>query len=70
MTGADTPAPAIAAPEGKWGITYDYYGNCTVDACLTSMYWNWGVEYARSLKLPAKAPGRVAGNTSMPIPVV
>lgn len=47
MTGADTPAPAIAAPEGKWGITYDYYGNCTVDACLTSMYWNWGVEYAR-----------------------
>ncbi len=47
MTGADTPAPAIAAPEGKWGITYDYYGNCTIDACLTSMYWNWGVEYAR-----------------------
>jgi basic membrane protein A len=47
MTGADTPAPAMVAPEGKWGITYDYYGNCTVDACLTSMYWNWGVEYAR-----------------------
>ena len=50
MTGADTPAPAIAAPEGKWGITYDYYGNCTVDACLTSMYWNWGVEYARIIE--------------------
>ena len=50
MTGADTPAPAIAAPEGKWGITYDYSGNCTVDACLTSMYWNWGVEYARIIE--------------------
>jgi basic membrane protein A and related proteins len=47
MTGADTPAPAIVAPDGKWGITYDYSGNCTVDSCLTSMYWNWGVEYAR-----------------------
>ena len=47
MTGADTPAPAIVAPEGKWGITYDYSGNCTLDTCLTSMYWNWGPEYAR-----------------------
>jgi basic membrane protein A len=47
MTGADTPAPAEAAPEGKWGITYDYVGNCTIDSCLTSMYWNWGPEYAR-----------------------
>ena len=47
MTGADTPAPAEAAPEGKWGITYDYIGNCTLDACLTSMYWDWGVVYAR-----------------------
>jgi basic membrane protein A len=47
MTGADTPAPAEAAPEGKWGITYDYSGNCVVDACLTSMYWNWGVVYSR-----------------------
>lgn len=47
MTGADTPAPAEAAPEGKWGITYDYSGNCVVDSCLTSMYWNWGVVYAR-----------------------
>ena len=42
MTGADTPAPAIAAPAGKWGITYDYSGNCTLPTCLTSMYWNWG----------------------------
>jgi basic membrane protein A len=46
MTGADTPAPAEAAPDGKWGITYDYSGNCTVDNCLTSMYWNWGPVYA------------------------
>ena len=45
MTGADTPAPAEVAPEGKWGITYDYSGNCTVPACLTSMYWNWGPIY-------------------------
>jgi basic membrane protein A and related proteins len=47
MTGADTPAPAEAAPEGKWGITYDYIGNCTLPTCLSSMYWNWGLEYAR-----------------------
>lgn len=47
MTDADTPAPAEAAPAGKWGITYDYSENCKVDACLTSMYWNWGPEYAR-----------------------
>jgi len=46
MTGADTPAPAEAAPEGKWGITYDYANNCTIDSCLTSMYWNWGPVYA------------------------
>jgi len=43
---ADTPAPAEAAPEGKWGITYNYAGNCNVDACLTSTYWNWGPVYA------------------------
>jgi basic membrane protein A len=47
MTGADTPAPAEAAPEGKWGITYDYKDNCVIDTCLTSMYWNWGPVYAR-----------------------
>lgn len=47
MTGADTPAPAEVAPEGKWGITYDYSGNCVVDSCLTSMYWNWGPVYGR-----------------------
>jgi basic membrane protein A len=43
---ADTPAPAEAAPEGKWGITYNYPGNCNVPACLTSTYWNWGPVYA------------------------
>ncbi len=50
MTGADTPAPAEAAPEGKWGITYDYSGNCTSPQCLTSMYWNWAPVYARIVK--------------------
>ncbi len=45
MNGADTPAPAEVAPEGKWGITYNYRGNCTIPACLTSMYWNWGPVY-------------------------
>lgn len=50
MTGADTPAPAEAAPSGKWGITYDYKGNCTLPTCLTSMYWNWGVIYADIVK--------------------
>ncbi|HHX09439.1 MAG TPA: BMP family ABC transporter substrate-binding protein [Chloroflexi bacterium] len=50
MTGADTPAPAIAAPEGKWGITYDYINNCTSATCLTTMYWNWGPIYADLVK--------------------
>ncbi len=45
MTGADTPAPATSAPEGKWGITYDYSGNCTDPKCLTSMYFHWGPIY-------------------------
>jgi basic membrane protein A len=51
MTGADTPAPAEAAPEGKWGITYDYQYNCTNPRCLTSMYWNWGPVYADIVEL-------------------
>ncbi len=50
MTGADTPAPAIAAPAGKWGITYDYVYNCTLDTCLTSMYWNWGPQFAKLIE--------------------
>ncbi len=46
MTGADTPAPALVAPAGKWAITYDYINNCTLESCLTTMYWNWGPLYA------------------------
>lgn len=61
MTGADTPAPAEAAPEGKWGITYDYSGNCVLDTCLTSMYWNWGVVYARIVE-ESRADTWVAGS--------
>ena len=51
MTGADTPAPAEAAPDGKWGITYDYQYNCTDPQCLTSMYWNWGPVYSNIVEL-------------------
>jgi basic membrane protein A and related proteins len=61
MTGADTPAPADAAPEGKWGITYDYRDNCTVDACLTSMYWNWGPVYASLIE--QSMAGEYAGDS-------
>jgi basic membrane protein A len=51
MTGADTPANAEAAKErGKWAITYDYAGNCKLDSCLTTMYWNWGPIYAADIK--------------------
>lgn len=44
MTGADTPASALAAAdrEGVYGITYDWSGSCTVDECLTAPYWIWG----------------------------
>ncbi|MBN1266633.1 MAG: BMP family ABC transporter substrate-binding protein [Anaerolineales bacterium] len=44
FTGADTPAPALAAAdrEGVYGITYDWSGSCTDPACLTAPYWNWG----------------------------
>jgi len=44
MTGADTPASALAAAdrEGVYGITYDWSGSCTLDECLTAPYWNWG----------------------------
>jgi len=48
LTGADTPAVAdVAQEKGKWGITYDWYGSCKVDACLTAPYWNWGPVYAK-----------------------
>jgi basic membrane protein A len=51
MTGADTPANAEAARErNKWAITYDYIGNCKLESCLTTMYWNWGPIYAADIK--------------------
>jgi basic membrane protein A len=47
FTGADTPAVAdVAQEKGKWGITYDWYGSCKVERCLTAPYWNWGPVYA------------------------
>ncbi len=46
LSGADTPAPAEVAPAGKWGLTYNYIDNCTLDSCLTNTYWDWGVVYA------------------------
>ncbi|NOR82158.1 MAG: BMP family ABC transporter substrate-binding protein [Ardenticatenales bacterium] len=47
FTGADTPAVAdVAQEKGKWGVTYDWYGSCKVDACLTAPYWNWGPVYS------------------------
>ncbi len=51
MTGADTPANAEAAKErGKYAITYDYEGNCKLESCLTTMYWNWGPIYVNDIK--------------------
>lgn len=51
FTGADTPAVAdVAQEKGKWGVTYDWYGSCKVDACLTAPYWNWGPIYAEITK--------------------
>jgi len=48
FTGADTPAVAdVAQEKGKWGVTYDWYGSCKVDACLTAPYWIWGPAYAK-----------------------
>jgi basic membrane protein A len=48
FTGADTPAVAdVAQEKGKWGITYDWYGSCKVDHCLTAPYWNWGPIYGK-----------------------
>jgi len=49
MTGADTPAAALAAADrgGVYGINYDWIGGCTLDVCLTSPYWIWGPVFAR-----------------------
>ena len=47
FTGADTPAVAdVAQEKGKWGVTYDWYGSCKVERCLTAPYWSWGPVYA------------------------
>ncbi len=47
FTGADTPAAGdVAQEKGKWGINYDWEGNCVVERCLTTLYWNWGPVYA------------------------
>ncbi len=48
MTGADTPAAALAAAdrEGVYGINYDWIGGCTLDECMTSPYWIWGPVFA------------------------
>jgi basic membrane protein A len=47
FTGADTPANAdVAQEKGKWAVTYDWYGSCKVDACLTAPYWVWGPIYS------------------------
>lgn len=48
FTGADTPAVAdVATEKGKWGVTYDWYGSCKADGCLTAPYWVWGPVYAQ-----------------------
>jgi basic membrane protein A len=51
FTGADTPAVAdVAQEKGKWGVTYDWYGSCKVDHCLTAPYWDWGPIYANIIE--------------------
>ena len=51
FTGADTPAVAdVAQEKGKWGITYDWFGSCKVERCLTAPYWNWGPIYSNITK--------------------
>jgi basic membrane protein A len=48
FTGADTPAAGdVATEKNKWGVNYDWVGNCTTQGCLTSIYWNWGRVYAK-----------------------
>ncbi len=48
FTGADTPAVAdVATEKGKWGVTYDWYGSCKAEGCLTAPYWVWGPIYAQ-----------------------
>jgi basic membrane protein A len=35
----------VAQEKDKWGITYDWFGSCKIDACLTAPYWVWGPVY-------------------------
>ena len=48
ITGADTPAAALAAAdrEGVYGINYDWSGSCTIPECMTAPYWIWGPVFA------------------------
>ncbi len=47
FTGADTPAAGdVATERGKFGVNYDWFGNCKAEGCLTTPYWNWGPVYA------------------------
>jgi basic membrane protein A len=61
FTGADTPAVAdVAQEKGKWGVTYDWFGSCKVERCLTAPYWNWGPVYlniAQQTKAGTYKPG-------------
>ena len=61
FTGADTSAPAdVALTKDKWGITYGSADSCQNDACLTTMYWNWGPIYtkiARGVRDRSYKPG-------------
>ncbi|MAT41925.1 MAG: BMP family ABC transporter substrate-binding protein [Anaerolineaceae bacterium] len=61
FTGADTPAVAdVATEKGKWGVTYDWYGSCKAEGCLTAPYWVWGPVYAqiaRDVKAGTYQPG-------------
>ena len=72
FTGADTPAVAdVAQEKGKWGVTYDWYGSCKVDACLTAPYWVWGPIYADiTEKVIAGTYDPRLAITLMPIPAL
>ena len=51
FTGADTPAAGdVATEKGKYGVNYDWFGNCTAAGCLTTPYWNWGPVYLQIAK--------------------
>ena len=37
----------VATEKGKWGVTYDWYGSCKAERCLTAPYWVWGPIYSK-----------------------